>query len=70
MEYEKLLLPVFDKCLEITNDIDDNKILQISNHNNHAMNRRKSFRYSKPTRLSKRELLLVPSRYAYYEPST
>jgi hypothetical protein len=27
------------------------------------MNRRKGFCYSKPTRLSKRELLLVPSRW-------
>jgi hypothetical protein len=65
IEYEKLLLPAFDKYIEITNNnIDDGKILQIeiNNHNNHAMNRRKGFRYSKPTRLSKRELLLVPSR--------
>jgi hypothetical protein len=64
IEYEKLLLPVFDKCIEITNNIDDGKILQIdvNNHNNHAMKRRKGFRYSRSTRLSKRELLLVPSR--------
>ncbi len=64
IEYEKLLLPAFDKYIEITNNIDDGKILQIdiNNHNNHAMNRRKGYRYSKPTRLSKRELLLVPSR--------
>jgi DNA-directed RNA polymerase subunit RPC12/RpoP len=67
MEYEKLLLPVFDRYIEITNNniINDGKILQIdiSNHNNnHAMNRRKGFRYSKQMRLSKRELLLVPSR--------
>jgi len=59
MEYEKLLLPAFDKCIEITNDVDDGKIVQIdiNNYNNHAMNRRKGFRYSKPMRLSKRELL-------------
>src|SRR5215216_787877 len=64
IEYEKLLLPAFDKCIEITNNIDDGKILQIdvNNHNNHAMKRRKGFRYSRSTRLSKRELLLVPSR--------
>ena len=65
MEYEKLLLPVFDKRIEITNNnIDEDKILQIdiNNHNNHAMNRRKGFHYGKPMRLSKRELLLVPSR--------
>jgi hypothetical protein len=64
IEYEKLLLPVFDNCIEITNNIDDDKILQIdiNTHNYHAMNRRKCFRYSKPIRLNKRELLLVPSR--------
>ena len=63
-EYERFLLPAFDKCIEITNNIDDDKILQIdiNSHNNHAMNRRRGFRYSKPMRLSKKELLLVPSR--------
>ena len=64
MEYEKFLLPAFDKCIEITNDIDDDKILQveINNHNNYAMNRRKGVRYSRLTMLSEKELLLVPSR--------
>ena len=65
MEYEKLLFPVFDKYIEITNNnIDDGKILQIdiNNHNNHAMNIRKGFHYSTPVRVSKRELLLVSSR--------
>ena len=54
----------FDKCIEITNNnIDDGKILQIEiNNHNCAMNRRKGFRYGKPMGLSKRELLLVPSR--------
>ena len=72
MEYEKLILPVFDRCIEITNNnIDDGKILQIDvNNHNHAMNRRRGISYSKPTRLSKRELLLVPSRGCVYEPST
>jgi hypothetical protein len=63
-EYERLLIRAFDKSIKITNNIDDGKILRIdiSNHNNnHAMNRRKDL-YSKPTRLSRRELLLVPSR--------
>jgi hypothetical protein len=52
MKYEKFLTPVFDKCVEITNNnIDNGKTLQIdiNNHNNHAMNRRKGFCYSKPT---------------------
>ena len=66
MEYEKLLLPVFDNCIKITNNniIYDGKILQIeiNNHNNHAIKRRKGFRCSKLTRLSKRELLLIPPR--------
>jgi hypothetical protein len=61
-EYEKLLLPSFDKCIEITNNnIDNGKILQIET-NNHPMNRRKGFRYGKPMRLSMREILLVPPR--------
>ena len=67
MEYEKLLFPVFDRCIEITNNnnIDNGKILQIdiNNDNNHTMNkRRKGLRYSTPIKLSKRELLSVPSR--------
>ena len=64
MEYEKLLFPVFDKYIEITNNnMNNDKILQIdiNNRNNRVMKRRKVFRYSKPTRLSNRELLLVPS---------
>src|SRR5215208_7133914 len=69
-EYERFLLPAFDKCIEITNNnnidnIDNGMTLQIDidNHNNHAMNRRKGFRYvGKPTMLSKRELLLIPLR--------
>jgi hypothetical protein len=66
MEYGKLFLPAFDKCIEITDDTNDSKLLRIdidiNNHNNHAINRRKGFHYSKPMRLSKKELLLVPSR--------
>ena len=61
MEYGKLLFPVFDNCIEITNDVDDGKILRVNiNNHNHAMNRRKRISYSKPTRLRKGELLLVP----------
>jgi hypothetical protein len=64
MEYEKFLTPVFDNMIEITDNMNNDKILQIdiNNHNNQSMNKRKGFRYSKPTRLSKKELLLVPPR--------
>ena len=72
MKYEKFLLSVFDKCIEITNNnidnnsnnIDNGKILQIDiiDHNNHAMNGRKGFCYSKSMRLGKKDLLSVPPR--------
>jgi hypothetical protein len=65
MEYEKFIPPAFDKYIEITNNnIDNGKILQIDihDHNNHAMNRRKGFRYSKLTMPNKREILPVPPR--------
>jgi hypothetical protein len=65
MEYEKFIPAAFDKYIEITNNnIDNGKILQIDiyDHNNHAMNRRKGFRYSKLTMPNKRELLPVPPR--------
>lgn len=65
MEYEKFIPPAFDKYIEITNNnIDNGMILQIDihDHNNHAMNRRKCFRYSKLTMPKKRELLPVPPR--------
>jgi len=60
-EYEKLLLPAFDKCIEITNNnIDNGKILQIDINNYIA--KRRGLSSAKHTTLSKRELLLVPSR--------
>src|SRR5215216_1819571 len=41
MEYEKLLLPVFDNYIEITNNIDDDKIIQIGvNNHNYTAKRR------------------------------
>jgi DNA-directed RNA polymerase subunit RPC12/RpoP len=62
IEYEKLLLPAFDKCIEITNNnnIDNGKILQIDINNYIA--KRRGRNSAKHTTLSKRELLLVPSR--------
>jgi hypothetical protein len=61
MEYEKLLLPSFDTCIEITNNnIDNSKLLQIDINNYTA--KRRGLSSAKHTTLSKRELLLVPSR--------
>jgi hypothetical protein len=61
-DYEKPLIPVFDKCIEIINDVDDSRILRIDiNNHNHTM-KRKGFGSSRSTRLGKRELLLVPPR--------
>jgi hypothetical protein len=63
-QYEKFLLSVFDKCIEITNNnIDNGKILQIdiTNHGNYTAKRR-GLSSAKHTTLRKRELLLVPSR--------
>jgi hypothetical protein len=61
-EYEKILLPAFDKCIEITNNnnIDNGKILQIDINNYIA--KRRGLSSAKHMTLSKRELLLVPSR--------
>jgi hypothetical protein len=56
-EYEKLLLPLFDKCINITNITDDNKILQIDVH--------RVFKRKEPWNtvpLRKTELALVPRR--------
>jgi hypothetical protein len=59
-EYEKQLVPVFDKCIKVTNDINDNRILQM-NVINHNIKKKGSFRKA-ALRLKKRELLLVSSR--------
>jgi hypothetical protein len=32
-EYERLLLPVFDKCIEITSDVHDFRMLQLKVYN-------------------------------------
>jgi hypothetical protein len=61
-QYTKPLITVFDKCIEITNDIDDNKVMRIDIKIRNRVIKRKCFHYSMSTRLSERELLLVPSR--------
>jgi hypothetical protein len=53
-EYEKSLLPIFDKRIEITNDVDDFRMLQLK-----LYNKRKEF--SSAT-LRKEKLTLVPPR--------
>jgi hypothetical protein len=56
-EYEKQFVPVFDKCIKVTNDINDNRILQM-NVSNHNTKKKDSLRKA-ALRLKKRELLLV-----------
>ena len=68
--YEKLLLPIFDKGIEITNDddIDNNSklLLQIKVVNNHSSNIKKEKEYCSSSNrlitLEKSGLLLVPPR--------
>ena len=55
--YEKLLLLLFDKYINITDSMDDNKILQI---NVHRVFKRKELWNNVPLR--KTELALVPRR--------
>jgi hypothetical protein len=57
-EYEKSLLPVFDKRIEITNDVDNSKLFRMILYN-------QSFRSREPSScvtLRKETLTLVPSR--------
>jgi hypothetical protein len=53
-EYEKSLLPVFDKRIEITNDVDDFRMLQLK-----VYDKRKEF--SSAT-LRKEKLTSIPPR--------
>jgi DNA-directed RNA polymerase subunit RPC12/RpoP len=54
-EYEKSLLPVFDKCIEITNDVDNIRILRMK-----VYNKRKE--ESSCAALRKETLTLMPAR--------
>jgi hypothetical protein len=57
-EYEKSLLPVFDKCIEITNDVDNIRILRMKVYN-------RTFKRKEESRnvaLKKETLTMVPLR--------
>jgi hypothetical protein len=54
-EYEKSLLPVFDKRIEITNEVDDFRLLQLK-----VYNKRKE--ESSGAALKKETLTLMPAR--------
>ena len=56
-EYEKSLLPVFDKCIEITNDVDNSSVLWVKVYN-HTFKRKEE---SRNVALRKDTLTLVPS---------
>lgn len=60
-QYTKPLITVFDKCIKITNDIDDSNIMRIDINSRNRLLKRKGIHYSRSTRLSESELLLVPS---------
>jgi DNA-directed RNA polymerase subunit RPC12/RpoP len=57
-EYEKSLLPVFDKRIEITNDVGNGRILRLYVYNRTF----KGKEYSSCTALRKETLMLLPSR--------
>jgi hypothetical protein len=57
-EYEKSLLPVFDKRIEITNDLGNERILQLNVYNRTFKGKEESSCAS----LRKETLTLVPSR--------
>ena len=57
-EYEKSLLPVFDKGIEITNDVDNSSLLWMQVYNR-TIERKEESRY---VALRKETLTLVPSR--------
>jgi Rad51 len=61
-EYEKLLFPVFDNVIGITNDFENRKVLraQVCNRNQNIGG--KGFLPTKSTKISDQELLLVPLR--------
>ena len=61
-QYMKPLITVFDKCIKITNAIDNSIVMRIDiNSPNHIL-KRKDINYDRSIRLSDREILLVPTR--------
>jgi hypothetical protein len=61
-KYEKLLYPMFDNTIRITNDIENSKVLQVKVHNQNRHIVGKGFCSSSSTNLCKKELSLVPLR--------
>lgn len=61
-EYERLLIRAFDKCIKVTNDVDDNKALQIGVYNLSHTTKKIGSRASVLRRLNEREILFVPAR--------
>jgi hypothetical protein len=57
-EYEKSFLPLFNMYMNVSNGIDDNRILQINMHNRDFKRKELSSRVA----LGKAELALVPRR--------
>jgi Rad51 len=61
-QYMKPLITVFDKCIKITNAIDNNIVMRIDINSPNLILKRKDINYDRSIRLSDRELLLVPTR--------
>lgn len=61
-QYMKPLITVFDKCIKITNTIDNSIIMRIDINSPNRVLKRKDINYDRSIRLSDREILLVPTR--------
>jgi hypothetical protein len=61
-QYMKPLITVFDKCIKITNTIDNNIVMRIDINSPNRVPKRKDINYDRSIRLSDREILLVPTR--------
>jgi hypothetical protein len=59
-KYEKSLLPVFSGCIEITENVENSGVLQLTVHGRN--DKKKDFSSFRTLRLNKGELLLVPTR--------
>jgi hypothetical protein len=61
-QYTKPLITVFDKCIKITNTIDNSIVMRIDINSPNRVLKRKDINYDRSIRLSDREILLVPTR--------
>jgi hypothetical protein len=61
-QYMKPLITVFDKCIKITNTIDNSIVMRIDINSPNRVLKRKDINYDRSIRLSDREILLVPTR--------